>query len=165
MTIAADYAIYDTTSHLTLEERRKQRGNSNFQPLKYLNPVELNPVENKLMYINQFKQISENWDGYGASAPSLLTINNAINFLKLLPLYYQKLLNHDEIGITPYGTIVLEWFNDKNNFVSIEVGKSKIGFFSETPDRENPLEQSLEFTPNEIPHQVLLVFNKVFSNL
>lgn len=161
--IDIDIAIYDTSSYSAIDDRRRQLGHNNVVSLKYLKPVELNPLDDKLLYLSQFNRISDNWDGYGAKAPNKIAISNAMNFLKLLPSNYQKLLNLDEVSITPYGTIVLEWFNDEKHFVSIEIGNSKIGFFSETPDGENPLEQSLEFSPNEVPQRVIPVLSKVFS--
>jgi len=158
-----DIAIYDTSSYSTIEEKRRQYGITDISYIQYLKPIELNPLYDKLIYMNQFKKVGDNWDGYGAKAPSEMAIKNAISFLKLLPAGYQKMLNLDEVNITPYGTVVMEWYKDENHFLSIEVGNSKIGFFSETPDGENPLEQSIQFISNEVPQQVIPVFKKIFS--
>jgi len=163
MNISADIAIYDTSSHSAIEERRKQNGVERRIAFQYLKPVELSPLNDKLTYLNQFSKVQNNWDGYGAKTPNENAIKNAMNFLRLLPAGYQKMLNLEEVNITPYGTIVMEWYKDEKHFISIEIGNSKIGFFSETPDGENPLEQSIEFTSNEVPHQVIPVFTKVFS--
>ncbi len=162
--IPIDISNYDTSSYAIINTRLIQYGNSQMISIvPFLKPVELNPLEDKINFINTFYKILDNWDGYGAKAPNQNAINNAISFIKLLPSGYQKLLNVDEVNITPYGTIVLEWYSENNNFVSIEIGNSKIGFFSETPDGENPLEQSIEFISNEIPNKILPVFSKVFS--
>ena len=163
MTLPVDIAFFDTSSFSTIEARRKQSGNHQTFSIQYLKPVELNPLGDKLTYLNQFRKVQNNWDGYGAKAPNENAISNAMNFLKLLPPSYQKMLNLDEVNITPYGTVVMEWYKDESHFVSIEIGYTKIGFFSETPDGENPLEQSIEFTSNEVPPQVIPVFSKVFS--
>lgn len=163
MTIPADVAYYDTSSFSVIDERLSQYSNRLIPIGHYLKPIELNPLDDKLYYLNQFNNISDNWDGYGAKAPHQNAIKNAIGFLKILPSGYQKLLNIEEVNITPYGTIVMEWFKDDNNYISIEIGSSKIGFFSETPDGENPLAHSLEFTQNEVPHQILPTFKKVYS--
>lgn len=163
MSFAPDIAIYDTSSFSEMEERRNPFGSNRMVALQYLKPVELNPLNDKLTFLKQFRKVQNNWDGYGAKAPSENVIKNAMEFLSILPAWYQKMLNVEEVNITPYGTVVMEWYKDQSHFISIEVGNSKIGFLSETPDGENPLEQSIDFIPNEIPAQVLPIFTKVFS--
>lgn len=161
--MAADIAIYDTFSFTEKEERRSRNGSAAAVAWKYLQPVELNPLHEKITFLNQFRRIESNWDGYGAKAPNQNTIRNAITFLSDLPAAYQKMLNIEEVNITPYGTIVMEWYRDENHFVSIEIGNSKIGYLSETPDGENPYAESIEFNPNAIPQQILPLFIKIFS--
>ena len=90
-------------------------------------------------------------------------IENAVAFLEMLPFEHQKALNIYEIRPTSYGTIVLEWTGGKDSFVSIEIGKSQIGYFSETPDGENPFIRNIEFLKNEIPSSILNTLNKIFS--
>jgi len=113
-------------------------------------------------YINLFKNIPENWDGFGAKSPNQIVIDNTINFIKLIPSEYQEMLNIDNVIISPYGTIIIDLLNN-DYFISIEIGMSKIGFFSETPDGENPYEQNIELKTNEIPHQIISTLYKIFK--
>ena len=72
-------------------------------------------------------------------------------------------MNPEEIFITPYGTITLDWdFNTKNS-ISIEIGKTKIGFLSETEDGENPYDEAINFEPKNLPNSILEAFDKIFS--
>lgn len=130
---------------------------------EFLSPVELSPLNDKIIFLNKIREIKDNWDGYGAKAPNPRAINNAITFMELLPPAYQKMLNIEDISFSPYGTIILEWQKNEDNFISIEIGNSKIGYLSETPDKINPYSESIEFTLNEIPKEIFPVFTKVFS--
>lgn len=155
-------AIYDTFSCSQLKDRRANY-ESEAAKVQYIQPVELNPISEKITYLYHFRQLGDNWDGYGAKRPSDLALDNTVKFLKMLPFNYQKILSVDELNITPYGTVVMEWTKDQQHFISIEIGKSKVGFFSETQDGENPFAHSIEITPNEVSKQILPALNKVFS--
>lgn len=138
------------------------RGVANWDVFKH--PIELNPLSDKIYFLNQIQRIQENWDGYGAKAPVQATIENAIRLLKYLPNEYQKMLNTDELSITPYGTVTMDWAKNENSYISIEIGSTKIGFFSKTLDKSNPYKEKLDLVPNAISDEILPVFFKVFSN-
>ena len=129
---------------------------------KFNVPVELNPVSEKILFLEGLKKIEPNWDGYNAKTPEEQTVDNAILFIQLLPVDRQKALFTDELNLTPYGTVTLEWKAKGVNFLSIEIGKSKIGYLSETEDGENPFKESIDFDNHQIPEDVLRVFEKVF---
>ena len=127
-----------------------------------LTPIELNPLHETLEILSRLKTLESNWDGYNAKTPEEKTIDNAREFVKLLPTPYQKALYSDELNLTPYGTVTLEWKAKKGNFVSVEIGRSKIGYLSETEDGENPFNEAIYFNSNEIPEEFIQVFKKVF---
>lgn len=158
----ADAAVFDTCSYSEMEERQAHKMTL-YPIINYIKPVELNPASEQERFLRQLSKIPCNWDGYEAIPPSKQVVNNAINFLENLPESYKKILNLDEINITPYGTIVMEWYNSYNNFLSIEIGKTKLGFISNTPDGTNPFLESTEFNPNEIDEKIFEIFIKIFS--
>lgn len=129
----------------------------------YMTPVELNPINDKLTYICQFKYLQDNWDGYNAKSPSEITIHNALNFIKMLPVNFQKTLNEEEIELSPYGTIILDWQKDDFNNISIEIGKSQIGFLSETEDGKSPYNESIPFDNKELPKAITEALQSLFE--
>lgn len=102
-------------------------------------------------------------DGGAAVKPDDTVIQNSIAFIKSLPTYYQKILNPVEcITATPYGTISIDWFFRKN-LISVEIGKTKIGWFSELPDGSNPSSDGItlkETPPREIIRCLDLIYGR-----
>lgn len=162
--ISSPTPIYEVVSMETIVPNRRYGIRSyTFEYAQITAPVELNPLKDLINYINNFKNVKDNWDGMGAITPSVDTITNTISFLKLLPIHFQKILNTDDIEITPYGTIVLEWKNTAKYLISVELGKTKIGYFSKTSDGKDPYVNSLDFDPNDsIPSKILDTFQMVF---
>jgi hypothetical protein len=85
----------------------------------------------------RFKWLDDNWDGYGALKVSKEVLANAYAFLMTLINDGFDLKDFNEEFITPtqYGTITFDFYeNNKplcaDNFVSVEIGKSKIGWFT-----------------------------------
>lgn len=87
-------------------------------------------------YISSFCSIGQNWDGYNAIPPKEVTIWQAINFIKILKPSIINLINKEDVWITPYGTIEIDISKD-NNLVSVEIGATKIGFFTKFIANEN----------------------------
>lgn len=155
-TLEPPYAI----THFVSKQEREDQNTMNL--LKFIAPVELNPLSETINILSSFKKIGQNWDGYQAKSPEEITVDNAAYFVKLLPTPYQKALYSDELGLTPYGTVTLEWKAKGENFISVEIGRSKIGYLSETEDGENPFKESIDFDNRQIPEDILQVFKKVF---
>jgi hypothetical protein len=91
-------------------------------------------VKNKL---SELSQLTYNWDGYGASAIPERVIKNSYKFIDTLfsedcALY----LSPEDITPTPYGSIVMD-LTSVYGLVSLEIGKTQIGFFTEYEDGEN----------------------------
>lgn len=80
--------------------------------------------------IAKYASLNEDWDGYGASAPTQKVIYNSINFLTSLPHNLIDQLDQDD-DITPnsHGTLSFEWKfgNDK---IFVEIGDDKMNMFS-----------------------------------
>lgn len=101
-------------------------------------------------------------DGYGGTGPSEVVIENAIKFMSSLPKYYQEIINPEEC-ITPqaHGTIVVDWYRDKQ-FVSVEIGQTLVGFFSDFRDGINPESAGMKFE-GKCPEIILTCLNKLYG--
>jgi hypothetical protein len=126
-------------------------------------PVKTNPFLEIKSKIYSLKQLPNNWDGMGAVTPNIKTINNSLSFLHCLPESAFTNLTKDNIVATPYGTIVFDIEKD-DDLVSVEIGDSKIGFFTDFANRSNlpPLEGT-SFNQNHLPLELLKALNKLFS--
>lgn len=102
-------------------------------------------------------------DGGIAEGPSDKVIENSINFVKGLPTYYQRMIDPDDcITATGHGTIVFDWYY-KKNFVSVEIGTTLLGWFSDLPDGSNPSSDGVliqETPPTQIIKCLDLVYDR-----
>lgn len=103
-----------------------------------------------------------NDDGRFAEKPSDLVIQNTINFIKSLPGYYQKILDPEDcITATGYGTVTIDWYYRKN-FISVEVGTTLIGWFSDLPDGSNSSSDGVAINEKP-PAPIISSLNKIYS--
>lgn len=87
--------------------------------------------------ISELSQLSSNWDGYDASAIPEKVIANCYKFIDTLIGEEGRLfLSPDDITPTSYGSLVFD-MKSPNGLVSLEIGKTKIGFFTEYTDYED----------------------------
>lgn len=89
-------------------------------------------------------------NGYRVDPPSELVVSNADKFMNSLPGYYRKILDPENVTASAHGTIVIDWYRSKN-FVSVEIGQTKIGFFTEMPDGSNPQSAGTPLTEEANP--------------
>jgi|GEM_PF-5942114 len=124
--------------------------------------IQENPINVEISKrINEIASLNYNWDGYNAVTPEPIVFLNVYNFLKSLPTYVIGNLNKDEITPTPYGTIVLDW-NKNDELVSVEIGETECGFFSEFNDNTNMELDAIPFTKDQIPFQLATAFEKLY---
>lgn len=99
-------------------------------------------------------------DGYYGTPPSQQVRDNAIAFLSSLPKYYREVIDPVDC-ITPmaHGTIVIDWYLRKQ-FVSVEIGNTLVGFFTDFDDGINP--QSNGLPAAEIRDVVVQCLNKLY---
>ncbi len=115
----------------------------------------------KLQFLYSMQELEENWDGNGAVKPDNIVIENAVSFMSTLPFSIINDVKQDKITATPYGTLVLNW--EKNNqLISVEIGESELGFFSEFVDNDNLSIESTPFDKNELPKELLSAFKKLY---
>ena len=80
--------------------------------------------------ISELENLNNNWDMYDAIAPFNEVIKNAYRLLDTLINDGYITIKAEDIVPTPYGSIVMDFANEKG-LVSVEVGKTKVGFFTE----------------------------------
>lgn len=112
--------------------------------------------------MDKIRQLQFDWDGYGGLPVRQRVIINTYNFLNILPNERVLALEPENIVPTPYGTIELDW--EKNErLLSIEIGLSKIGFFSKFPDHSNPFSDGFLFNGTKISLDLVQAFDQFFA--
>jgi hypothetical protein len=81
--------------------------------------------------INSYKNLKDGWDGVDSSAPTNETINNTLGLVDSLGDCLE-LIDEDYIYPTWDGTIVIDFQNDYDDLVSVEIGQHSIGYFFQT---------------------------------
>jgi hypothetical protein len=83
--------------------------------------------ENIFKSIEEFTNIENNWDGYGAIPLSLESAKNAKEFISILP---EGAFQHFHDGFpNTHGTISFEWKNKKEEEFFVEIGETKMSYF------------------------------------
>lgn len=99
-------------------------------------------------------------EGFYGTPPSKECQDNATKFLASLPKYYQEIINPEEhVTAQPHGTIVIDWYFRKQ-FVSVEIGDTQVGFFSDFDDGINPECNGME--PAAVRDTVVQALNKLY---
>lgn len=97
--------------------------------------------------------LQENWDGYGASAVPTDIIRNARSFLRTLQGQGVVIEDATNIYPTPYGTVVIEVYNDRG-LVSMEIDRHHVGFFTDYRACGNWGSEGIDTDFKEIPEQL-----------
>jgi len=122
-----------------------------------------NPIETRrpqlVDKILDLGYLANDWDGFGAICPSYSVIQNSLKFIKKLSDNLIDNLELDEVTPSNYGTIILEW-EKENNYVSIEIGESEIGFFYEIDGVEH-IGDSVKFNENFISREIIIAIQKI----
>lgn len=86
--------------------------------------------------ISEIGELSDDWDGFDANAVPKLVLKNTFKFIDTLCDNGVFEINPDDITPTPYGSIVIDLTSPKG-LVSLEIGQSEIGFFTEFIDEKD----------------------------
>ncbi len=111
-------------------------------------------IKNKICGISQ---LNDNWDGYGAAVPSETVVKNTYKFIDAAHSLGYCPLSADDVTPTTYGTIVLD-YSSETGLVSVEIGESKIGFFTDFIHGKNHYS-------NGIPTNFRIVPSRIKDNL
>ena len=79
-------------------------------------------------YLYEISELSDGWAGVDSIAPSGMVVSNTVKFLMFFPKSLTGHLSQESFTPTPYGTIVVDWYNEEDCF-SLEVGTKKVGWF------------------------------------
>ena len=95
-----------------------------------------------------------------AAGPPKEILEGADRFFQQIPPFYRKILTVENFTINNGGTISIDWMVRKE-FVSIEVGDGRVGFYSEMPDGSNP--EGVYTLGNECPVQIVGALDMLYG--
>ncbi len=129
---------------------------------RFMEPIKFD-VRNLLQTrLYSFGSLERNWDGFGADTPDESTINNSGALLNMLPDTFIQNLDPDDIVLSPYGTIVIDWRRN-DQLLSIEIGTSKVGFFTEFENSKYLSLEDTTFNTTKLPDEMVNAFKELFS--
>ena len=126
-------------------------------------PVNFSNAENLSIHLNKLLELIDGWDGEDAIALYNESVSNCSKFLCRLPLEFIEKINPNDVYPTGHGTVVIDLINDENEKVSIEFGKTKIGFFSDFKDGNNYRLESEIFNYNNLPSDLISAVTQLFQ--
>lgn len=85
-------------------------------------------------------------------------VSNVRDFLNQIDEDLLEYLDMEDILPTPYGTITLD-FEKNNDTISIEIGESKIAFFTDFENKENIKLDGVNYRNNMIPPELRKAFS------
>lgn len=109
-------------------------------------------IKNRISLLSFFEN---NWDGYGAICPSEKITKNTFKFIDAVcKTSYYFYLSDENISSTPYGSIVLD-FRSNKGLVSVEIGSTKIGFFTDFKTENNVYSDGMESDFRSVPEIII----------
>lgn len=107
-------------------------------------------VKNK---ISGFLMLENNWDGYGASCLDERVAKNAFKFIDAAHSCGYFPSNDDDVTLTPYGSIVIDYTSDAG-LVSVEIGLKKIGYFTDFENGKNHHSKGMLTSFRTVPQRI-----------
>ena len=95
-----------------------------------------------------------------ATGPPKEILAYADEFFTQIPPYYRKMVTVNNITINEGGTISIDWMV-RRDFVSVEIGIGRVGFYSEMPDGTNP--EGVYAIGNECPKPIANALAKLYG--
>jgi hypothetical protein len=103
----------------------------------------------------ELKKLPNNWDGYGAIAFDIITLQNAQLFIENLPDTFIEALTVEDVTPNPNATVTIEWTGGDDYLLSIEIGRDFATYFALLPNRQ-PIRNNHYVIPNKGMDQELL---------
>lgn len=121
-----------STNDIEITNNYNQYINQSFT--KYINEISTLSIPSKtkssiIKNILGFKSLESSWDGYGAVPLEIESASNAIDLIDLIG--EKTFCSVKEYYPNPNGTISLEWENNQNEIVSVEIGNKTMSYFVE----------------------------------
>jgi hypothetical protein len=96
-----------------------------------------NPLELILQKLDEFEQLKDDWDGYGASSMDSEVLSNTRNFIKCMNDFVID--NVSDLYPNAHGTISIEWLNSEGQKLCLEIGRSNYSYFIDYLNNEPKL--------------------------
>jgi len=105
-------------------------------------------ISSTIAEIESFRNLKENWDGYGAIVIPEETIKLTKKFLLSIPEEILNQLPTPYVAPSSHGTIVIEWdwwnaYPQDNCFIEFEIGYIRSGYFTVFPDGYEPYDDNI----------------------
>lgn len=104
--------------------------------------------------LEKIARLQNDWDGFGASSVSRQVVKNATTFIRTLKEKGLKLPTSDDIYATPYGSVVIEQYNNYG-LVSMEIGDHQVGYFTDYRGRSNWGSEGIETDFKTVPEVLM----------
>lgn len=111
----------------------------------------LSEYDSAIKTVDAFAKLCSGWNGYNAIVPSSSVLSNAKKFIFCLSNYGYQVPS--DIEPTPYGSVVMDFEMDRG-LVSVEIGMTKIGWFTDFNDGHNYASEGLDCNFNIIPQSL-----------
>jgi len=116
-------------------------------------------------YVGEFKDLKDNWDGYGAIPIYPEIVKKVQWFLRILPNEYLSFIDVGEISPCSNGTIVLDFENENDGILSISFGRHYENFYFDIENEKIDESEKCYINPdNGIPVKILDYIKSLFSN-
>jgi len=106
-------------------------------------------------HLKDLSKLKENWDGYNAISISKTVIEITKNLLLKLPNIFLGLLEKDSISPNSNGTISIEWEQDENTKLFLEIGKTYSSYFLMQKDKNAKIVNKFPLSEKRIPPQLI----------
>ena len=118
----------------------------------------LEQAKSARIIVKELAALNENWDGYGASAISQQTLDNALRFIDTIEAAPHG-LPAPEISPTPNGTISFEW-EAPHTEAYLEIGNTRYSGFITTDGQQSAF---LEGRSDSMDQQIVAVLQSAMS--
>lgn len=158
-TVAPNSQTY-AVKNLPLTEQRDVQFNAeeleqvNNPVIEQAEAIEVSPYDEVLTFLKNLKTLPKNYQDIDFEIPSEVIIDNAQKFL--LSMQKANLPCPDDGCVMPsvFGTIVIDVMVERG-LVSMEIGRTKVGFFTDYEDGINEESDGISTDFNTIPEPLL----------
>ena len=112
------------------------------------------PYENIQLFARLLATLPDDLPGAGFEVPSQKIANNASKFLKAMEVQSIPCPERGDVMPSAFGTVVID-INTSRGLVSIEIGRTKVGFFTDFEDGVNEESDGISTDFSSIPQPLL----------
>lgn len=136
--------------------------NSHLVKTVYKTNMEISEVNQLMNYIEEFHDLVENWNGYGAIPIYKSIIKKTQWFIQTLPKEYLSMTNTGKISPDTNGTIMIDFENDNGGIISISFGLENENFYYDVNDTTIDESELIHINPEKgIPLRIINSLKKL----